>query len=90
MSAAVMNYLGWGKDSLPKSKPAKSSNDAVRALPGQWYASPEMYQLERRAIFSKRWLLMTHQNRIPEAGNFLRYSEPPLPCLADDLSRTVD
>lgn len=69
-----MSYLGWGKDSLPKSKPAKQTNDAVRALPGQWYTSPEMYQLERRAIFSRRWLLITHQNRIPETGNFVRYT----------------
>lgn len=71
-----MSYLGWSgnKDALPKSKPSQPVNGAVRALPGQWYTSPEMYQLERRAIFSRRWLLITHQNRIPEAGNFLRYT----------------
>ena len=66
-----MEYLGF-------SAPAPSSDDAskqsaVRALPASWYLSEEMFQLERRAIFSRKWLFLTHQSRIPNAGDFLRY-----------------
>ncbi|KAI1823801.1 hypothetical protein F4861DRAFT_531371 [Xylaria intraflava] len=48
-------------------------NKAVRALPASWYLSEEMYQLERRAIFSKKWLLTTHKTRLPNPGDWLRY-----------------
>lgn len=34
-----------------------------------------MYELERRAIFSKKWILVTHQNRLVETGDFLRITE---------------
>lgn len=45
----------------------------VRALPASWYTSQEMYELERRAIFSKKWLLTTHKLRLPSSGDWLRY-----------------
>ena len=44
----------------------------VRALPANWYTSPDMYELERRAIFSKKWLLLTHKNRFVEPGDWLK------------------
>jgi phenylpropionate dioxygenase-like ring-hydroxylating dioxygenase large terminal subunit len=46
-----------------------------RALPSSWYRSPNMYELERRAIFSKKWLLITHKLRFPQAGDFVRFEE---------------
>lgn len=33
-----------------------------------------MYQLERRAIFSQKWLLLTHSLRLGEAGNYLSFT----------------
>ncbi|CAH0025067.1 unnamed protein product [Clonostachys rhizophaga] len=56
-------------------KPQNASNETapVRALPASWYISEEMYQLERRAIFSKRWLLTTHNKRVPNNGDWQRY-----------------
>jgi len=50
-----------------------SEQSSVRALPSSWYLSPEMFQLERRAIFSRKWLLLTHQSRIPNPGDFVRF-----------------
>jgi phenylpropionate dioxygenase-like ring-hydroxylating dioxygenase large terminal subunit len=32
-----------------------------------------MYQLERRAIFSRKWLLITHKLRLTKPGDWLRY-----------------
>lgn len=45
----------------------------VRALPGSWYTSPEMYELEKKAIFHRRWLLITHSHRLKRIGDWLKY-----------------
>lgn len=37
------------------------------------YYSPEVYDLERRAIFSKRWILISHEARYREPGDFVQY-----------------
>lgn len=41
-----------------------------RGLPASWYHSAEIYQLERRAIFSRKWILLTHSLRFADAGEF--------------------
>ncbi|KAI4727230.1 ISP domain-containing protein [Aureobasidium sp. EXF-10728] len=74
---SYLNYFGFGGDKassakVPDDTPAKQS--PVRALPAAWYTSPEMYELERRAIFTRRWLFMTHGSRIKNPGDFLRYT----------------
>lgn len=46
----------------------------VRALPASWYTSQAMYEIERRAIFSRRWLFMTHSSRVKNNGDWLRYN----------------
>ncbi|KAF9698548.1 hypothetical protein EKO04_003881 [Ascochyta lentis] len=43
-------------------------------LPASWYSSQEMYDFERRAIFSKRWLFVSHKSRLTHTGDWLRYS----------------
>ncbi|KAF4951723.1 hypothetical protein FSARC_12846 [Fusarium sarcochroum] len=42
-------------------------------FPASWYTQQGFYEFERRAIFSKQWLLMTHRIRLPEPGSFLRF-----------------
>ncbi|KAJ5569473.1 uncharacterized protein N7459_008903 [Penicillium hispanicum] len=53
--------------------PAKDEKKPVRALPASWYTSQDMYELERRSIFSRKWLLTTHKHRVPNAGDWVRY-----------------
>ncbi|KAF2447735.1 ISP domain-containing protein [Karstenula rhodostoma CBS 690.94] len=68
--AALLDKIGLGGN----KEPAPSSDrEPVRALPASWYTSPEMYELERRAIFSRKWLMMTHSLRLKNTGDFLRY-----------------
>ena len=62
---SALGGLGW-------SQPADETSP-VRALPAPWYTSQEMYELERRAIFSRKWLLTTHKARLPESGDWLKY-----------------
>ncbi|ODM19306.1 hypothetical protein SI65_05923 [Aspergillus cristatus] len=70
--ASMLHYLRFGNNASKEEAPP-ANNTPVRALPASWYTSKEMYELERRAIFSKRWLFMTHSSRIKEAGDWLRY-----------------
>lgn len=44
------------------------------ALPASWYRSSAMYELERRAIFSKKWILLTHSIRISQPGDYLSFT----------------
>lgn len=64
---AVLDYVGFGGSPPPAEK------NAVRALPSNWYTSPEMYELERRAIFSRKWQLITHKVRLSQPGDWLKY-----------------
>ncbi|KAM5356693.1 hypothetical protein ACJ41O_003339 [Fusarium nematophilum] len=63
----LKNYFGT---SAPAAEDEKKP---IRALPASWYTSQEMYELERRAIFSRKWLLTTHKHRVPNTGDWVRY-----------------
>ena len=67
---SITNYFFGGAET------AKDENEknATRALPSNWYSSPEMYELERRAIFSKKWQLVTHQMRFNKPGDWLKFT----------------
>lgn len=74
MAATVYNYFGFGASTTtPTSKPSTQPQGGVRALPAAWYTSQEMYSLERRAIFSRKWLLTTHKLRLKQPGDWVRY-----------------
>ena len=45
----------------------------VRALPASWYTTQEMYELERRAIFSKKWMMITHKVRLSQSGDWIKF-----------------
>ncbi|KIX00102.1 uncharacterized protein Z518_10239 [Rhinocladiella mackenziei CBS 650.93] len=62
----LKNYLGLGRPS------PTDEESPIRALPASWYTSQEMYELERRAIFSRKWLLTTHKLRLLNPGDWLR------------------
>lgn len=49
-----------------------SSGSSETVLPASWYTSREVYELERRAIFSRKWLLITHKRRFAATGDFVR------------------
>lgn len=38
-----------------------------------------MFELERRAIFSKKWILVSHQQRFLNVGDFVRVTEAGFP-----------
>ncbi|KAF7623920.1 Rieske 2Fe-2S family protein [Aspergillus flavus] len=65
--------------SFNKSDQSQEKGPEARALPASWYHSSPLYELERRAIFSKRWLLVTHRSRLTKPGDFIRYEEAGFP-----------
>lgn len=67
----LKNCLGFGESAGLKS--SKNEHTPLRALPASWYTSQEMFELERRAIFSRKWLLTTHKLRLQNTGDWLRY-----------------
>lgn len=69
--ASLLSYFGWGAGA---TTPAVDDKSPTRALPVSWYTSKEMFDLERRAIFSRRWLLITHRSRLTQPGDWLRYT----------------
>ncbi|KAL5361710.1 Rieske [2Fe-2S] iron-sulfur domain-containing protein [Aspergillus floccosus] len=72
MAASMLHYFRYGNNGPSKETPPDGAAP-VRALPASWYTSQEMYELERRAIFSKRWLFITHSSRLKDTGDWLRY-----------------
>ncbi|OAG39316.1 hypothetical protein AYO21_06520 [Fonsecaea monophora] len=42
-------------------------------LPASWYREEGMYELEKRAIFSKQWLCVSHSLRFREIGEFVNF-----------------
>lgn len=74
----MFGYFGLGTKTNPVpptvEQGKKITSAPIRALPAPWYTSQDMYEFERRAIFSRRWLFMTHQSRLANAGDFLRFN----------------
>ncbi|KAF4334944.1 cytochrome P450 monooxygenase oxidoreductase [Fusarium beomiforme] len=53
----------------------KDTSKTARALPASWYRSQEVYELERRAIFARKWILTTHKLRFTEAGSWVKFEQ---------------
>lgn len=63
----------WGKSSVQNNQQG-NKQEPIRSLPASWYRSPELFKLECRAIFSKRWILLTHSLRFSKAGDYLSFN----------------
>ncbi|KAH6980623.1 Rieske domain-containing protein [Ilyonectria sp. MPI-CAGE-AT-0026] len=50
-------------------------------LPASWYREPAMFELEKRAIFSNRWLLVSHRLRFETTGEFINFDVAGMPIL---------
>lgn len=67
----MSRWFGFGRP----SEAVNNGPQTDRALPAVWYRSEGMYQLERRSIFSKRWILVSHQLRFVEPGDYVQITE---------------
>lgn len=66
------NYFGLGPVASSGATPTDKET-LSRALPASWYTSQELYELERRSIFSRKWILTTHALRLVNTGDWIQY-----------------
>ena len=69
--SSLLDYFSFDRKKTVDEPPIREK--PVRALPASWYTATEMFELERRAIFSNRWLLLTSTLRVKTPGEWLRY-----------------
>ncbi|KAE9378403.1 ISP domain-containing protein [Stipitochalara longipes BDJ] len=50
-------------------------------LPASWWVSEKIYELEKRAIFSKSWILAMHRSRFTKAGDYHRLDIAGFPII---------
>ena len=67
------DYFGLGEVASSGTTPT-TKYPPMTSLPAAWYTSPELYELERRAVFQKKWLLTTHSMRLVNTGDWLQYT----------------
>ncbi|RFN53490.1 cytochrome p450 oxidoreductase [Fusarium flagelliforme] len=75
ISVLIKYFLSSRSQHVTGSKFVQDLKSTTRALPSSWYRSNEIYELERRAIFSKKWILVSHKLRFPETGSRVEFQE---------------
>ncbi|KAF0636570.1 hypothetical protein FPSE5266_06710 [Fusarium pseudograminearum] len=72
----LARYLSSTRSSKPiDTKFVQNLNATARALPSSWYRTKEIYELERRAIFAKKWIFVSHRLRLSEVGSHVDFHE---------------
>ncbi|KPM36567.1 hypothetical protein AK830_g9985 [Neonectria ditissima] len=69
----MSSWFGLGKAATAAK--VDGEDGAVRALPASWYRSEAMYELERRSIFSKHWMVVSHKARFVNDGDYVQITE---------------
>ncbi|BCR90350.1 aromatic ring-hydroxylating oxygenase subunit alpha [Aspergillus chevalieri] len=67
--------INWFQSKVTPKSQQDDGSQTIKSLPASWYRSSAMYELERRAIFSRRWLLVSHRARFAVPGDYVRITE---------------
>lgn len=78
MASSVKWLIARGTAGSAEEDTPHRQSVEFRALPSSWYRSPSLYELERRAIFSKKWLLITHKMRFSSPGDSFLFQQAGL------------
>ncbi|KAM0235094.1 hypothetical protein ACHAPO_005888 [Fusarium lateritium] len=72
----LARYLSSTRSPKPvETKFVQDFKATARALPSSWYRSKDIYELERRAIFAKKWIFVSHKLRLSEVGSCVEIKE---------------
>ncbi|KAH3671061.1 hypothetical protein OGAPHI_000772 [Ogataea philodendri] len=58
----------------PEDTAAEKLLPGEHTLPASWWTSQKVLDYEKKAIFAKSWLFVTHQQRFKKAGDYFSYS----------------
>lgn len=53
----------------------------ARSMPSVLYTSPEIFALEREALFLKHWFFLCREDQLPKAGDYRAFDTPGGPIL---------
>ncbi|PYI10743.1 iron-sulfur cluster-binding protein [Aspergillus sclerotiicarbonarius CBS 121057] len=69
------------KESEPGSVQGDHENAVSKEsdFPQDWWTSSNVFELERRAIFSKKWMYLTHRSRFSKAGDYHSFEVAGIP-----------
>lgn len=55
------------------NRAARFEHDAAHAMPGAFYTSERLLDLERAQLFGREWICVGRADEIPEAGDYMTY-----------------
>jgi glycine betaine catabolism A len=55
---------------MPFRKTTETYTEGARTLPQRYFIAPDIFGLERERIFSREWICVGHQGRIPKPGDY--------------------
>ncbi|GKZ68381.1 hypothetical protein AnigIFM50267_003061 [Aspergillus niger] len=75
----------------PVSEDSENTVHKESDFPQNWWTGSDVFELERRAIFSKRWLYLAHRSRFTKAGDYHSFEVAGIPIFLvlgkDDIVR---
>ncbi|BCS17823.1 putative iron-sulfur cluster-binding protein [Aspergillus puulaauensis] len=89
LAGLIFLYRARTSSTTPKTIPSPSPPPSPAAdivskesdFPPDWLASNQLFELERRAIFSKTWIPLTHKTHFPSSGSYHTYTLASIPIL---------
>ncbi|KAI2899219.1 hypothetical protein CBS11852_3420 [Aspergillus niger] len=75
----------------PVSEGSENTVHKESDFPQNWWTGSDVFELERRAIFSKRWLYLAHRSRFSKPGDYHSFEVAGIPIFLvlgkDDIVR---
>ncbi|RDK37430.1 hypothetical protein M752DRAFT_287098 [Aspergillus phoenicis ATCC 13157] len=75
----------------PVSEGSENTVHKESDFPQNWWTGSDVFELERRAIFSKRWLYLAHRSRFTKPGDYHSFEVAGIPIFLvlgkDDIVR---
>ena len=72
---------GNGADRAAAGRNPAGRTPAERTLPASWYRDQALHERERAGVFAKTWLLLGHESRLKNPGDYLAETVAGFPLL---------
>ncbi|PWY72315.1 iron-sulfur cluster-binding protein [Aspergillus heteromorphus CBS 117.55] len=82
LAGLALLFQAWSRPLLNASLHEENEANVVAKesdFPADWWVGSNLFELEKRAIFSKRWLYLSHRSRFSKAGDYHSYEVADIP-----------